>query len=311
MSETVSGQDLYQWRQWAACLAKENNIDVSEVDWLLQGLTPLKSLSLRLDTYRDQSSISTSASLSDLTKKWNQRVYESVPVQYLAGETPWRHFSLTVTPDVLIPRPETELIVNIAETLVAESDVLANDVSASGMAAQYRRGNWADLGTGSGAIALGLAHTFPAANIYATDISSRALAVAQQNAIKNQLANRIILSQGIWLTPLSALKHQLSGIVTNPPYIPSQTVLTLQPEVAQHEPHLALDGGSDGLDCIRTIINDSPTYLVPGGIWITELMDGQAPGVAELLARHGDYTHITIHPDLSGVSRFVSARKAL
>jgi len=301
MSETTSGQALYQWRQWAIQLSKENDIDPSEVDWLLQGLTPLKSLSLRLGTYQDQLTIPISLSLTDFTEKWKQRVQERIPVQYLAGETPWRHFSLTVTPDVLIPRPETELIINIVEKLVAERSEPKN----------YEEGNWADLGTGSGAIALGLARAFPKATLYATDISSQALTIAQHNAAKNHLTNRITFCQGSWLAPLSALKHQLSGIVTNPPYIPSQTVLTLQPEVTRHEPHLALDGGADGLSCIRTLINDSAGYLVPNGIWITELMDGQAHTVANLLAQQGDYAHISLHPDLSGIDRFVSARKAL
>ncbi len=301
MSDTTSGQALYQWRQWAIQLSKEHSIDPTEVDWLLQGLTPLKSLALRLGTYQGQSNIPISVPLTDFTKKWQQRVQDRIPVQYLAGETPWRHFSLTVTPDVLIPRPETELIINIVQTLVAEhSDIKG-----------CKQGNWADLGTGSGAIALGLAHAFPKATLYATDVSPQALTIARHNAAKNHLSDRITFYQGSWLAPLSALEHQLSGIVTNPPYIPSQTVLTLQPEVAQHEPHLALDGGADGLDCIRTLINDSAGYLIPGGIWITELMDGQAHAVANLLAQQGEYIHVTIHQDLSGINRFVSAHKAL
>ncbi|MGB7488354.1 MAG: HemK/PrmC family methyltransferase, partial [Phormidesmis sp.] len=217
MAETTSGQALYQWRQWAIQLSKENNIDPSEVDWLLQGLTPLKSLSLRLGTYQEMLTIPISISLTDFTEKWKQRIQERIPVQYLAGETPWRHFSLTVTPDVHIPRPETELVINIVEKLVAERSDAKN----------YQEGNWADLGTGSGAIALGLAHAFPKATLYATDISSQALAIAQHNTAKNHLTGRISFHQGSWLAPLAALKHQLSGIVTNPPYIPSQTVLTL------------------------------------------------------------------------------------
>ncbi|PZO59930.1 MAG: peptide chain release factor N(5)-glutamine methyltransferase [Phormidesmis priestleyi] len=301
MSELASGEDLYQWRQWAIHLAQAHSIDTEEVDWLLQGLTPLSSLSLRLGDYRDRLSILSKADLTSLTAKWQQRISHRVPVQYLAGATPWRNFSIAVSPAVLIPRPETELIIDIAKALAARNP----------LAEQLKQGHWADIGTGSGAIALGLAQQFPTAIIHATDISPAALAVAQLNAQQNQLAERITFYQGSWLSPLASLRGQLSAIISNPPYIPTQTVLTLQPEVAEHEPHLALDGGPDGLACIRTLIADSTDYLQSGGIWLIELMAGQAETVADLLKKHSSYTDITIHRDLSGIHRFVSARKAL
>lgn len=301
MPEKISGEQLYQWRQWAIQQAQANNIDPGEVDWLLQGITPLKSLSLRLDSYRTQLGIASDRSLAELTTQWHKRIDDRVPVQYLVGETPWRNFSLMVSADVLIPRPETELIINIAKDLAAQSPI----------ADRLCVGNWADLGTGSGAIALGLADTFPKATIHAVDISEQALKIAQHNAQKNQLNHRITFHQGSWLSPLSPLKGQLTGIVSNPPYIPTQTVHTLQSEVTKHEPHLALNGGSDGLDCIKTLITDGTAYLCPGGIWLTEIMAGQAKTVDNLLRQQGNYTHITLHPDLSGINRFVSARKTL
>ncbi len=301
IAEIISGQSLYQWRQWALELAQANGIDLEEVDWVLQSATALSSLSLRLDLYRSEFELPVKISLADLTEKWQQRIANRVPVQYLIGETPWRNFSLCVSPAVLIPRPETELIIDIAQKLVEQSPI----------AAQQRTGGWADLGTGSGAIALGLAQQFPTATIHATDISPAALAVAQLNAQQNQLAERITFHQGSWLSPLISLRGQLSAIISNPPYIPTKTVLTLQPEVTDHEPYLALDGGIDGLACIRTLIADSIDYLHPGGIWLIELMAGQAETVADLLKQHSSYTDITIHRDLSGINRFVSARKAL
>lgn len=301
MAETASGEDLYQWRQWAIQMAQLNDIDIGEVDWFLQGFSPLSSLSLRLGIYREQSEVGLKASLPDLTAKWQQRVEQRVPVQYLTGETPWRNFVLTVSPDVLIPRPETELVSDIASRLVEQSPI----------AAQLKSGHWADLGTGSGAIALALAQQFPAAAVHAVDISKKALAIAQKNAQKNGLSAHITFHLGSWLTPLTPLKGQLSAVISNPPYIPSRTVLTLQPEVTRHEPHLALDGGSDGLDSIKILANAGADYLHPGGIWLTELMAGQAPAVADLLQRLGSYDHIFTHPDLAGVQRFVSARKAL
>jgi release factor glutamine methyltransferase len=307
MAHTTSGQALYEWRTWAIQLAQENDIDLEEVDWVLQSATSLSSLSLRLDLYRCEFEIPLPRSLAELTDKWQQRVTHRVPVQYLIGETPWRNFALKVSPDVLIPRPETELIIDIAQNLTAQSP----------LADQIQSGHWADLGTGSGAIALALAQQFPKATIHAVDISEKALAIARLNAQQNGMGdgtvfqrNRITFYIGSWLSPLNNLKGQLSAIVSNPPYIPSQTVLTLQPEVTDHEPHLALDGGPDGLDCIRTLIATSQTYLHPGGLWLIELMQGQAETVAALLTQQG-YDHIAIHPDLSGIQRFVSARKAL
>lgn len=298
---SIAGEDLYKWKNWAVQLAQANNVDASEIDWLLQGLTSLSSLSLRLGDYRDQKIISSKVSITTLEEKWHQRVNNHVPVQYLVGDTPWRNFLITVTPDVLIPRPETELIIDIVKEMIEQSPIRDRLIE----------GHWADLGTGSGAIALALAHQLSKATIHAVDISEKAIAIAQLNAQQNNLANRIQFHQGSWLDPLSNLKGQLAAIISNPPYIPSQTVLTLQPEVEKHEPHLALDGGTDGLDSIRQIITQGALYLQPNGLWLIELMSGQAPAVKTLLTNQNSYTNIQIHQDLSGIQRFVSARKAL
>lgn len=301
MPDTTSGQAIQAWRSWAVQLAKSNNVDPFEVDWLLQGISPLTSSSLRLETYLSQSDIAIRFSLEELTDRWQQRITKRVPVQYLVGETPWRDLILTVTPDVLIPRPETELIIEIAQTLAEQSSI----------AEEMLAGHWADLGTGSGAIALSLAKQFPAATIHAVDISSAALEVAQLNAKRNHLTSRIHFHQGSWLSPLGSLQGDLSAIISNPPYIPHDVVLSLQPEVTKHEPHLALDGGVDGLDDIRYLLSNSASYLRPSGLFLVELMEGQAETIADLIAQQGKYTQIAIHKDLSGIQRFVSACKAL
>ena len=298
---TINGADLYCWKQWALELAKENNVDANEIDWLLQGFTSLSNLSLRLENYQNQKDILSQVPITTLSKKWQQRINNRTPVQYLVGKTPWRDFSLTVTPDVLIPRPETELIIDIAKDLVEQSPIKQ----------QLLEGHWADLGTGSGAITIALAKQFPRATIHAVDISEEALAIAQLNAQQNNLSNHIKFHQGSWLSPLSHIKGELCAIISNPPYIPTSVVQTLQPEVTRHEPHTALDGGTDGLESIRTLIKVGTTYLQPNGLLLTELMSGQAEDVTSLLANQRSYSQIKTHQDLSGTQRFVSARKAL
>jgi release factor glutamine methyltransferase len=166
------------------------------------------------------------------------------------------------------------------------------------------------LGTGSGAIALGLADVFPAATIHGVDYSAAALAIAQQNAQKLGFAQRIQFYQGSWWEPLNALKGQLSGMVANPPYIPSSLVQQLQPEVRRHEPLLALDGGPDGLNYIRQLIETSSAYLRPGGVWLIEMMAGQADTVTQMLQQQGSYCQIQIVSDLAGIDRFALAYRS-
>ncbi|MEL6502512.1 MAG: peptide chain release factor N(5)-glutamine methyltransferase, partial [Cyanobacteria bacterium J06623_1] len=203
----------------------------------------------------------------------------------------WRRFQLKVTPAVLIPRPETELIIDIAAK--------HNRIT---VASQY----WVDLGTGSGAIALGLADIFPTATIHAVDLSPDALEIAQENAQSLNLSN-ICFEQGSWWSPLSSLQGKVTGMVSNPPYIPSAQIARLDPEVAQHEPRMALDGGDDGLDDIRHLVSTAPLYLVSGGMWLVEIMIDQAAAVVELLQQQGKYYDIKVLRDLAGVDRFVLA----
>lgn len=290
----VSGVDLWHWRNQAQTQAIEAGIPVAEVDWLLQEFAPLSRLSLRLESFKTQTNIPLKHSLLDLTTLWQKRLRQQVPVQYLARSTPWRQFSLKVTPAVLIPRPETELLIDLA--LNATQHYLA-----------LQQGDWADLGTGSGAIAIGLADAFPKATLHAVDQSKAALEIAQQNAENLRLNDRIRFYAGSWFEPLAHLKGSISGMISNPPYIPTDLIATLQPEVAQHEPHAALDGGIDGLDCIRHLVTAAPDYLIAGGLWLIEMMAGQAEAVSALLEAQGSYREIQIHPDLAGINRFALA----
>jgi release factor glutamine methyltransferase len=286
-------KDIWHWRKIARKEALAAEISPGEVDWFLEALTGLDRLSLKLGSFGDRDCLELPISLEELTQRWQQRIRDRVPLQYLTGTAPWRHFELVVSPAVLIPRPETEELIELVVAACQDADL--------------RKGHWADLGTGSGAIALGLATTFPEATIHAVDRSLAALEIARENARRLGLGDRISFDSGNWFDPLHRFKGQLSGMISNPPYIPSHLISQLQPEVSKHEPHLALDGGEDGLDCIRELVKTAPTYLRPGGIWALEMMAGQAEAVAELLHQQGAYEKIQVFPDLAGIDRFILA----
>lgn len=305
MFTDISGLELWEWLQQAKTEAIASDIPPAEVDWLLQELTELDRLSLRLESFKDLPEITLKLPFADFKDLWHRRLYEQIPVQYLTGIAHWRHFSLTVTPAVLIPRPETELMIDLAVE-AAKCRSQTESLNA--------KSHWVDLGTGSGAIALGLAESLTNVLIHAVDCSSDAIAVAQQNANNLGLADRIQFYHGSWWEPLERaiagglpLRGQISGMVSNPPYIPSSLVPNLQPEVAKHEPHLALDGGVDGLDYIRYLVETAPDYLRSGGVWLVEMMEGQADVVAEMLHSAGSYREIEIHRDLAGIERFAIA----
>lgn len=287
----IVGEVLWQWREQACEQAITAGIDPIEVDWLLRTWTNLDSLQIRLGLFRT-TTIAAAIAFADMQTQWQRRLVERVPVQYLTGVAPWREFTLMVSPSVLIPRPETECLIDLAVQAVTAKPELAT-------------GTWVDLGTGSGAIALGLAKALPSATIHAVDTSLEALQIAQTNGDRYGLP--IHWHHGSWLTPLHSLKGRLSGIVSNPPYIPQALIPGLQPEVERHEPHLALDGGKDGLDAVRYLVESAPLYLQTDGLWLVELMAGQADEVAHLLAANGCYREIQIHPDLAGIPRFVAA----
>ncbi|PSF37448.1 peptide chain release factor N(5)-glutamine methyltransferase [Aphanothece hegewaldii CCALA 016] len=310
MSFSCSGKDLSLWREQAKQQAIAASISVKEVDWLLIEVTDLDSLALRLESFKQRSQIFLKYDLDQLTQLWRKRTQNRIPLQYLIGQTHWRSYLLNVSPAVLIPRPETELIIDNALKAVQNSSL---DLST---------GIWVDLGTGSGAIAIALAESLTKAKIYATDTSSEAIAIAQENINRLGFAERIQLLQGSWWTPLEAFKgeglspppacgactpRQISGMISNPPYIPSQIIPTLQPEVAAYEPKIALDGGEDGLDAIRYLVQSAPDYLHSGGIWLIEMMAGQGEQVMRLLEEQGNYCNIQIINDLAGFDRFVLA----
>lgn len=293
MSASISGQELSQWRQQAIADLEQAQLSPKEVDIFLQAVTDLDTLSLRLQSFREREKIPLSYSWSEITKRWQKRLKARVPLQYLLESVVWRNFTLKVSPEVLIPRPETELLIDIVGETVRGDD----------------GGIWVDMGTGSGAIAIGLASILTKAEIYAIDYSQTALAIAKENIINTGFADRIILKQGSWWTPLEKWKGQISGMLSNPPYIPSSEILDLQIEVREHEPRLALDGGEDGLTALRYLVATAPDYLRSGGLWLVEMRAGQGEKVAQMLENQGNYRQIQIINDLAGFDRFVLAER--
>ena len=292
--------NFWEWYDRNLLAAKQYEGRAYELDWLILQQTSINKLDLRLRSPNVSQKIPPEI-LTNLDNLWQKRISDRIPVQYLTGCMTWRNLELHVSPAVLIPRPETELIIDIV------ADFCPDEI--------YQKGIWVDLGTGSGAIAIALAQHFDQAQIYAIDCSQAALEVAKINAAKNlgnQISNqKINFYHGSWFAPLTHLnlENAIAGIISNPPYIPSIEVLNLQPEVTKHEPHLALDGGTDGLDAIRQLVNTAPKYLISGGFWIIEMMAGQANIVRSLLQEDGKYTNIQIHPDYSGIARFISANR--
>ena len=212
-----------------------------------------------------------------------RRLDEGTPVPYILGE--WEFYGLlfAVTPDVLIPRPETELLVEAGlEWLHAHPS--------------SRKG--ADLGTGSGCIAVSLAAAVPDLQLVATDISPEALRVAKRNTGRHGVEERVRLEQA---DLLSGISGPFDLICSNPPYIPSETLRKL--EVYAHEPALALDGGSDGLDCIRRLLHQSAEKLAGGGLVLVEIEAGQGAQAAALARGNFPGGRISLLKDLAGLDR--------
>lgn len=293
----IRNLQLLDWYQKAKQEAIIHDIPLFELEYLLTELTTLKKLDLKLNSLPNHQAIESKISLEELQKLWILRVQKRCPIQYLIGECHWRNFTLKVTSDVLIPRPETELIIDRALQLTREYPHL-------------RTGNWLDLGTGSGAIAIALADIFPQATIYAVDKSEKALKIAQENAFKLGFSERIKWYHGSWFNPLHGLKNSFSGIISNPPYIPSKMVLELQPEVVNHEPKIALDGGEDGLNDIRELINNASDYLISHGFFLLEIMTGQGEIVKDLLLKNGQYYNVEIEKDLANLDRISIAQSS-
>jgi len=232
-----------------------------------------------------------------------------VPTQHLTGHQEFWGLDFEVTPDVLIPRPETEHVIEVA----LERLGVGSDATSPRRKEKFRI---ADVGTGSGCIAIALAHELPAAHVFATEISAAALEVARRNASRHGVASRIDFVESnladFLLHESRITSHEsrsIDLIASNPPYIGRQEMATLPREVREHEPKVALFGGETGTEIYAPLVAQAATLLKPGGTLVLELGHNSAQHVSRLLDSP-EWTRIAITNDLAGIPRIASATRS-
>jgi release factor glutamine methyltransferase len=218
---------------------------------------------------------------------------EREPLQHIIGSTSFCGLEIAVNRDVLVPRPETELLAEEAWKFLSTLNPQPSTVL--------------DFGTGSGCLALAIAAKCPQVMVHAIDISDPALKVASDNALRLGLANRVLFHAGDGFGALRG-EARFDLIISNPPYVPSAQLATLEPEVRDYDPRLALDGGADGLGFYRRLAAEAGLRLEPRGKLMLELGDGQGRGVSELLTQHG-WTVEGVLKDYSARERILIARR--
>lgn len=241
----------------------------------------------RLDLYLKFDRVLTQTEL-DAIRPLVARRAKREPLQHILGTQAFRNVDVRVTADVLIPRPETEILVGECLKAVpteSEFEIL-------------------ELGVGSGAVLLALANERPNIRLTGIDVSEKAIAIA--NANTDAYRDRITILHGDLFSPLAEKKFDI--IISNPPYIPEAVWETLQPEVRDFEPREALVGGKDGLDFYRRILKDAPMYLKEGGRVFLEFGDGQGAEIKKIAEEAGTFTDIWIVKDLANVERVFCAR---
>ncbi|XP_062011924.1 uncharacterized protein LOC133728538 [Rosa rugosa] len=301
---SATSSDLQQWQDWAKTLASSVGSTFADSDngpdstLLLRELNWLVDDAVQQGIENGRRKIRLRVSLDELYLLWKQRIEERRPFQYIVGCEHWRELVLCVQEGVLIPRPETELIVDLVGDVVKGEEGL-------------REGLWADLGTGSGAIAIGIARVLGTGGgrVIATDLSPTAISVAGFNVERYGLQDVVELRQGSWFDPLKDVEGKLAGFVSNPPYIPSDNILGLQAEVGRHEPRVALDGGVDGMDDLLHLCKGAASMLKPGGFLALETNgEKQCKYLVEYMENEarGSFCNLSIIPDFAGIHRFLT-----
>lgn len=250
-----------------------------EAELLLCALLSVRRIDLYLDPRQPVPS-----PLQERFQSWLDRRGVREPIQYILGQTDFFGIPFFIERGVFIPRPETEMIVEAALTLFPPPARIL------------------DLCTGSGALAVALAKQLPSAQVVATDLSEKALAVARRNAERHDCRSRILFVRGDLLEPLQLKKSAFDLIVCNPPYIPERDRAGLQPEVRDYEPEGALFASEEGTAFYRRILREAPPLLEAGGHLLLELGDGQARRLERLMNERPDW-NVAFLRDLAGIDR--------
>lgn len=279
------------WRVGAAMLAKAGIAQPeNEAVWILESALRSDRLALHLKKSEKVEERDRDHAMALLERRASRE-----PLQYVLGTQEFYGLDFRVTPDVLIPRPETELLVEVVrQTCANTSGALI-----------------ADIGTGSGCIAIALARALPTATLYATDRSPQALALAQENAKRHDVQDRVNFLLGDLLEPLQGLglHERFVAIASNPPYIAEDELVALQPEVRLFEPRLALAGGNDGLFFHRRLVREAAGFLEPGGLLAIEVGLGQGSHVSGLARDGENYYNVRTFQDMAGIERVVVVQK--
>ncbi len=280
----------------------EARVEPMEARWIVEAVSGLQGAEL-LANQHDPAPVGAVKRVDDMLA----RRVAGEPLQYVLGEWEFRGIDVFVDRRVLIPRPETEVTTQVA--IDALIDRGARRGRASPWAGTQTDFIVVDLGTGSGAIAIALATELPDAEVWATDVSEDALAVARANvAGAGSVATRIRVAHGDWFGALpDALRGRVRAAVANPPYIGEGEVESLPPEVVHHEPRVALVSGPTGLEAIEHIVGAAPEWLEPAGVLVVEIAPSQAE-TALGLARRAGFAEATIERDLAARDRVLVAR---
>ncbi len=279
---------------WTESYFKEHSIDSPR---LAAEIILAYSLDVnRLDLYLQHDRPLEKKELSNFKVLIKRRI-QNEPVAYITGEKGFYESDFKVGRGVLIPRPDTEILVETAINILNNSSTV--DAHQKVL----------ELGVGSGAIIVSLAKVFPDLLCFAGDISFDALAIARQNS-KNIAKDRVSFFSGSWFEAIRQ-DSLFDLIVSNPPYIPTEDIKNLQAEIHKFEPMLALDGGRDGLDCYREIFKNAYSYLAFGGILLLEMGFDQKEGLTKIFEQYPEYESIEFIQDLAGHNRVVKIKKPI
>ena len=284
----ISGNTFLNWRK-KMILKGGRKIDF---DWLLDIAAGVSWSKLQNIILNPDKNFSLKIPIEEIEVLWESHLKDQTPLQYLISKCPWRDFELEVSPDALIPRQETEFLIDFALKKVLNNDC----------------GRWADLGTGSGPLAISLAKSLPNWNGHAVDISNDALQLAKRN-LKSLVPNSSVkFSLGDWWEPLQRWWGSFDLVLSNPPYIPSNLLANLEPVVKNHEPRIALDGGSDGMIASKQIIIGASNALAKGGWLILEHHYDQSERIIAFM-KHIGMEEVSYEKDLNGIRRYAICRK--